>query len=277
MSPESATVTSKDGTIISFEQSGAGPALIVVSAALADHSGTAKLAGLLAADFTVINYDRRGRGQSGDTQPYAPQREIEDIAALIDAAGGRAFLLGSSSGAVLALDAAAELGASVGGVFLYEPPFITDGSRPPVPGGLGDEAAQLVSAGRRNEAVKLFFTKGMGMPAVAVTMMRLFMPGWSKMAAIAHTIPYDLAVLADTQSGNPLPADRWFGVEAPVLVAVGSKSPKFFHDGAERLAALLPGTTYRSLPGESHASVMMRPKGIAATARDFFLNNATRS
>ncbi|MFE3194873.1 alpha/beta fold hydrolase [Nocardia sp. NPDC059240] len=271
MSTEMATVTSKDGTLIAYESTGAGPAIIVVSAALADHSGTAKLAALLAANFTVLNYDRRGRGQSGDTQPYAKDREIEDIAALIDAAGGRAFLFGSSSGAVLALDAAAELGARVAGVLLYEPPFIIDGSRPPMPDGLAGEAARLVSAGRRSDAVKLFFTKGMGMPSVAVTMMRLFMPGWSKMAAIAHTIPYDLSVLDGTQTGKPLPAERWSGLEAPVLVAVGSKSQPFFHDGAKSLAASLPGTTYRSLPGDSHASVMMRPKSIAETARDFFL------
>ncbi|GAB2533358.1 alpha/beta fold hydrolase [Nocardia heshunensis] len=271
MSTEMATVISKDSTAIAYEQSGTGPAIIVVSAALADHSGTAKLAALLARNFTVLNYDRRGRGQSGDTPPYAKDREIEDIAALVDVSGGCAFLFGSSSGAVLALDAAAELGARVGGVLLYEPPFIIDGSRPAMPEGLADEAAQLVSAGRRNDAVKLFFTKGMGMPSVAVTMMRLFMPGWSKMAAIAHTIPYDLTVLDGTQTGKPLPVDRWSGVEAPVLVAVGSKSQPFFHDGAKSIAESLPGTTYRSLAGDSHASVMMRPKGIAETAREFLL------
>ncbi|MCU1641413.1 MAG: alpha/beta hydrolase fold [Nocardia sp.] len=272
MSTESSTVTSKDGTRITFEQSGAGPVLIIVSAALADHSGTTKLAKLLTGNFTVVNYDRRGRGDSGDTQPYATEREIEDIAALIDASGGRAFLFGSSSGAVLALDATAELGARVGGVLLYEPPFIIDSSRPPVPEGLAEEAEQSVSADRRNDAVKLFFTKGMGMPAFAVTMMRLFMPGWSKMAAIAHTLPYDLAIVAGTQSGKPLPVERWAGVEAPILVAVGSKSPAFFHDGAKSLAESLPRTTYRSLTGDSHASVMMRPKGIAATASEFFLD-----
>src|SRR5690242_828327 len=127
------TVTSKDGTKIAFDQIGSGPTVILVDSALASRTICAKLATLLSKDFTVINYDRRGRGDSSDTQPYAVQREVEDIEALIDNVGGSAFLFGSSSGAVLALEAANKLSAQVKKQVLYEPPFIVDDSRAPMP------------------------------------------------------------------------------------------------------------------------------------------------
>jgi len=202
-------VTSKDGTIIAFEQSGAGPVVILVAAALADRSGTARLARHLSEHFTVVNYDRRGRGKSTDTQPYAVEREVEDIEALIDASGGSAFVFGSSSGAVLALDAASKLGGKVKKLFLYEPPFIIDASRPPMPDDFMIQITKLVSAGQRNDAVKLFFARGMGIPNFVVNLMRLLMSGWSKVAGMAQTIPYDLTVLAGTQTGEPLPVNRW--------------------------------------------------------------------
>ncbi len=133
------TVTSKDGTLVAFEQTGGGPVVILVTGALADRSGARWLAKHLAEHFTVINYDRRGRGKSTDTQPYAVEREVEDIEALIDATGGSAFVFGVSSGAVLALEAASELGGKVQKLFLYEPPFIVDDSRPPMPHDLGNQ------------------------------------------------------------------------------------------------------------------------------------------
>ncbi|MBI5122497.1 alpha/beta hydrolase [Candidatus Roizmanbacteria bacterium] len=266
-------VISKDGTTIAYEQSGFGSALIIVSAALADHSGTTKLANLLAEKFTVINYDRRGRGKSSDTKPYAVEYEVEDIAALIEAVGGKAYLFGSSSGAALALEAASKLGAKVKGLFMYEPPFIIDSSRPPMASDLITKISQLVAAGKDNDAVKLFFIKGMGIPAFGVTMMRFLMPGWSKMAKIAHTIPYDLAILDGTQSGKPLPAKRWATLTSPALVMVGSRSEAFFHSGAKALVELLPSVKYKSLEGGSHASVLMMPKLLAIAISTFFLNN----
>ena len=190
------TVTSKDGTLVAFEQTGAGPVVILVTGALADRSGTRWLAKHLAEHFTVINYDRRGRGKSTDTQPYAVEREVEDIEALIDATGGSAFVFGVSSGAVLALEAASELGGKVQKLFLYEPPFIVDDSRPPMPADFGNQITEMVSEGHPSDAVKLFFTKGMGNPPFAVTIMRLLMPGWSKMTGTAHTLRYDLAILS---------------------------------------------------------------------------------
>lgn len=144
---------------------------------MADRGGTAKLAKHLSAHFTVINYDRRGRGKSTDTPPYSVVREVEDIEALIDSFGKPAFVFGSSSGAVLALEAANQLGAKVAKLFLYEPPFIVDDSRPPMPAGLSAEIRALAGAGSRNDAVKAFFAKGMGIPGFAVTLMRWLMPG----------------------------------------------------------------------------------------------------
>jgi pimeloyl-ACP methyl ester carboxylesterase len=267
----SKNITSKDGTTIAFEQLGAGQAILLVGAALSDRSGITKLAKLLAEYFTVYNYDRRGRGKSTDTLPYAVEREAEDIEALIDAIGGSAFLFGSSSGSVLALDAASRLGDKVKGLFIYEPPFITDNSWPPMPEDFTDNVTKLVLEGRRNDAVKLFFHKGMSIPSVFVTMMRYLMPGWSKMVAIAHTISYDLAVLEGTQTGKPLPADRWTSAKMPTMVMVGSKSEAFFHTGAKALAELLPDARYGSLGGRGHSAVMMAPKDIAAEVKRFFL------
>lgn len=268
-------VVSKDGTPIAYEQSGRGPAVVLVSAALADRMGTRKLAAALSAHCTVLNYDRRGRGASGDTVPYAPEREVEDLAALLEAAGGHAALFGSSSGAVLALDAAARLGTKVDRVFLYEPPVIVDGSHAPMDPGLAAEIHALVEAGRRDDAVERFFAKGMGLPAPAARMMRWFMPGWSSMNRIAQTAPYDLAVLAGTQTGQPLPADRWAGVKAPVLVEVGSRSEPFFHSGAKALAALVPGTKYKALEGRDHSAVLMAGEALAAEVVQF-LNGGGR-
>jgi len=265
------TVTSKDGTTIAFEQLGSGPAILLVGTALSDHTDAAKLAKFLARKFTVVNYDRRGRGNSADTPPYAVEREVEDIEALIDAAGGSAFLFGSSSGAVLALEAGSRLGTKVNGLFLYEPPFIVDDSRPPMPDDLVGQIDGLVAANRRSDAVRLFFTKGMGIPVIFVTMMRLLMPGWSKAAGMAHTLRYDFAVMAGTQSGKPLPAGRWAATQAPTLVVVGSKSEAFFHNGAKALNGLLPHTQYRALEGQDHGAVQMAPNATATAVEEFFL------
>jgi pimeloyl-ACP methyl ester carboxylesterase len=262
-------VTSKDGTLIGYEQTGAGPVMILVSAALVDRDGTRPLAKQLASSFTVINYDRRGRGKSTNTQPYAVEREIEDLEALVNAAGGPVFLFGSSSGSVLALDAGSRLGTKVKKLFLYEPPFIVDDSRPPIPGTLVHEIEASLSANNRNEAVGLFFSKAMGIPALGVTFMRLFMPAWGDMAKVAHTAPYDLMILAGTQSGKPLPAHRWATATAPTLVAVGAKSEPFFHTGAKALTGILPAAQYRSLDGLDHGAVLMAPQDLAAAIREY--------
>jgi pimeloyl-ACP methyl ester carboxylesterase len=243
---------------------------ILVSAALADRGGTRRLAAHLGKSFTIINYDRRGRGRSGNTPPYAVQREIEDIETLIDASGGSAFLFGSSSGSVLALDAARKLEPKVKRLFLYEPPFIVDNSHPPLPDDLATNIEHLAAAGHRNDAVRMFFTKGMGIPGPAVTIMRYVMPGWSNMTDMAHTVPYDLAILSGTQSGKPLPATRWADLTAPTLVAVGSRSEAFFHHGAQALVRSLPHARYLSLQGRDHSAVLFAPQALAAAMTPFF-------
>jgi len=265
------TAISRDGTVIAYEQSGRGPALILVSAALADRSGNRRIAQSLSDQFTVINYDRRGRGASGDTGPYSTDREVDDIAALVDASGGSAFLFGSSSGSVLALDAAARLGSRVKKLYMFEPPFIVDASRPPMDATLSSAIGRQIADGRRSEAVRLFFTKGMGIPSFGVTMMRLVMPGWSKMCAMAHTIPYDLSVLDGTQAGQPLPVARWQHAVLPVRVAVGSRSEPFFHSGAKGLVQILPSAQYESLGGLNHGALLMAPARLGNDVREFLL------
>lgn len=264
------TVKSKDGTLIAYEQTGAGPVVILVSAALVDRDGTRPLARELASSFTVINYDRRGRGKSGNAEIYATTREVEDVEALMETSSQPVFLFGSSSGAALALDAASSLAPRVKRTFLYEPPFIVDDTHPAIPSELAQEVAASVAAGNRDEAVGIFFRKAMGIPAAGVTFMRLLMPAWKDMAQIAHTAPYDLMILSGTQSGRPLPADRWSPATPPVLVAVGARSEPFFHNGARALQRVLPATQYLSLPGLDHGAVLTAPRDLSAVMKEFF-------
>lgn len=263
------TVTSKDGTTIAFDRIGAGPVVILVDSALADRSLCVKLAKLLAVEFTVINYDRRGRGDSTDTQPYAVEREVEDIEALVDNAGGSAFIFGSSSGAVLALEAASKLPDKITKQVLYEPPFIVDDSRPPMPGDFLEQVKDLLARGKRNDALRLFFSTAMGIPGIFITLMRL-MPSWSKSMSVAHTLPYDLMVMGDTQRGKPLPASRWATAAMPTLVLTGGKSEAFFHKGGDALAEVLPNAQHRILKDQHHGSVVMSPNVVASEITQFF-------
>jgi pimeloyl-ACP methyl ester carboxylesterase len=265
------TAISNDGTVIAYERSGSGPALILVSAALADRSANRRLARYLSDRFTVINYDRRGRGTSGNTDPYTTDNEVDDIDALVNASGGSAFLFGSSSGSVLALDAAARLGPKVRKLYMFEPPFIVDSSRPPMDTSLSGAIDRQIAAGNRSEAVRLFFTKGMGIPSFGVTMMRFLMPGWSKMCAMAHTIPYDLAILDGTQAGQSLSVERWKNTSLAVKVAVGSSSEPFFHSGAKGLVQILPTAEYQSLAGLNHGALLLSPIALGKDVQNFLL------
>ena len=242
-------VTSKDGTAIAFDRSGTGPAVILVGGASQLRMGNAQLADLLSKDLTVFNYDRRGRGDSGDTQPYAAEREIEDIKALIDEAGGSASLYGTSSGAVLALKAAAS-GLKVSKLALWEPNFLVDNSRPALPTDYVAQLNELVAAGRRGDAFELFMTAGVGMPAELVTPMRT-MPMWPAMEAVAHTLAYDGAIVADTLNGKPVRAEQWTTVTMPTMVMDGGSIP-WLSAGAEALASVLPNAQRRTLEGQTH-------------------------
>ncbi|AKG44601.1 hydrolase [Streptomyces xiamenensis] len=261
-------VVSADGTTIAFQRSGSGPAVILVASALADRSDSAKLAGLLARHFTVINYDRRGRGASGDGARYAVEREIEDIAALLEHCGGSAAVFGSSSGAVLALRAAAA-GLDIPRLALYEPPFAVDGDAFGPPADFAGRIDALLAEDRRGEAVKLFMTKAQGMPGLLVASMRL-MPGvWSGLTALAPTLPYDIAVMGDTQRGEPLNADEWSSVPSRTLVLTGGKSPEGFHRAARALTEVLPHAEHRTLDGLNHGAVVMAPKKLAPSLVPF--------
>ena len=273
------SVTSKDGTTIAFDRSGKGPAVILVGGALGVRSQPmmADLAAHLAARFTVYNYDRRGRGDSGDTLPYAMEREVEDIEAIIDIAGGSASLYGLSSGAVLALEATSKLPAKVSKLALYEPPFITDDSHPPLRKDYVQRLDELIAAGRRGDAVEVFMTDAIGIPAEYVAMMRNAPvpteqapnqpPPWAEMEKVAHTLAYDGRLMGDTMSGNPLPTDRWISATAPTLVITGGNSEAFFHNGARALVGGLPDAKHRILEGQDHA---VAPGVLAPVLVDFF-------
>jgi pimeloyl-ACP methyl ester carboxylesterase len=263
------SVTSKDGTTIAFETTGTGPPIILVASALSDRSDAKRLAALLAPHFTVINYDRRGRGASGDTAPYSVEREVEDIAALMQVAGDPAFLFGSSSGAALALEAAAR-GVAVQKLALFEPPFVVDASDPRPPADFASHVDELIAADRRAQAVTYFMTKGIGMPAAFVWLMRLMPRMWSNLKAMAPTIAYDVAVMGDKQQGNPLPRDLWASVTAPTLVMNGSKSPPHLRHAAIALVDVLPNAQHRTVAGVSHSAVVAAPKKLEPTLREFF-------
>lgn len=246
------TVTSSDGTPIAFDRSGDGPAIILVDG-VGGHRAfgpNPQLAPLLAQHLTVYTYDRRGRGDSGDTQPFAAEREIEDLAALIKHAGGSAFVYGVSSGAALALEAASR-GLAIERLALYEAPFIVDDSRPPIPDDYVRRLDELIATGHRGDAIRLFMTRGVGLSPVIVAMMRL-LPAWSQLKAIAHTVPYDVAFVEAYQRGRPLPAQRWAAVTVPTLVAVGGKSPGWMRAGMAQLAEVLPNAHHRTLEGQTH-------------------------
>jgi len=258
-------VFSKDGTAIAFERLGHGSPVILVDGALCHRRmGPSRgLAKLLAQHFTVYTYDRRGRGESGDAAHYAVEREVEDMAALLREAGGTAFVWGTSSGAALALEAANRL-SGIMKLALYEAPFIVDDSRSTT-----EEdwvrINEAVAAGRKSEAVKLFL-KAVGAPGFFITLMRLT-PMWSKLKAVAHTLPYDGAIVQDNQRGKPLSADRWASVAIPALVMDGGKSPAWMRHGNRSLANVLPNARYRTLEGQTH---MLKPKAHAPVLVKFF-------
>jgi pimeloyl-ACP methyl ester carboxylesterase len=264
------TACSSDGTPIAYEKSGEGPPLILVDGALCHRAfGPSRpLAAALADRFTVYTYDRRGRGESGDTPPYAAEREIEDLEAVIAAAGGSAQVYGISSGAVLALEAAGR-GAAIESLALYEPPFIVDDSRPPLAADYLPQLERLVAADRRGDAVRLFMRQ-VGMPAALVALMR-FMPAWRKLKAVAPTLRYDATVMGSTQAGRPLPADRWRDATAPALVITGGKSEPWMHRGSEQLADVLADAEHVVLDGQSH---MVKAKALAPLLAEYFAGRA---
>ncbi|GAA4246234.1 alpha/beta fold hydrolase [Dactylosporangium darangshiense] len=235
------TVTSADGTAIGYESAGAGPALILVDGAMCYRAAgpMRPLAARLREHFTVYTYDRRGRGDSGDTLPYDVDRETEDLLALVAAAGGSAAVYTMSSGGAVGL-AAAAASPGVTALALYEPPFI--GPDPAYSAGLAD----LLAADRRGDAVALFMTR-VGMPAEAIAGFRAS-PAFAILEAIAHTLAYDDAVLGNVVLGNVVLGN----VAIPATVVAGGASPAFLQNAARETAAALPGARFEVLDGQTH-------------------------
>ncbi len=255
------SVESHDGTTIAFETTGSGPALILVepSGHFRQFSAFGGLTPLLAQSFTVVNYDRRGRGASGDTAPYAVEREVEDLAELIEASGGAAFLYGFSSGALLALHAVAH-GLAVPRLALLEPPVETDEDRSEQ-SEFTAELARLVAAGRRADAVE-FFNAGIGVPAEMIEGMR-GTPSWSAMESVAPTLVYD-CVISEATSLATLAS-----VRAPTLVLDSQGSTDDLTGWAAAVGRQLPNGTHRSLPGEWHG---VPDDVLAPVLTEFFLS-----
>jgi pimeloyl-ACP methyl ester carboxylesterase len=259
------TVTSKDGTIIAYDKLGAGPALILVAGALcarASWSGP-ELASLLAPQFTVTNYDRRGRGDSGDSLPYAVEHEIEDLEALIDAAGGAAYLYGHSSGASLALDAAAKLGRKVRKLAMYEAPYNNALEAQSAWKEYIRQLTDALAAGRRGDAVALFM-RYVGTPADQIEGMR-HSPFWPAMEALGPTLAYDHTAILGQD--NAIPTKRAARVKAPVLVMSGSASPRFMAETAQALSRAMPNAQLRTLEGQTHS---VDSKVLAPVLVEFF-------
>lgn len=244
-------VISRDGTAIGYEQLGNGPALILVDGALCSRAfgPMTKLASHLANDFRVFTFDRRGRGESGDTQPYSVEREVEDLGAVVEAAGGEALLYGISSGGALALEAAKQI-PGIRGVVVYEVPFIVDDSREPIAEEYWNEIANAVAAGNRGRAVKLFL-KSVGVPAAVLAVFPLF-PVWSRLKAAASTLPNDGALVRRLQLGRALSVAEWQNVKAPTHVSAGGKSPAWLRTAMKSLTAVLPRAEYSELAGQTH-------------------------
>lgn len=260
-------VVSKDGTAIAFTCIGSGPALIIVDGALCYRAfgPSTALAEALSEHFTVYTYDRRGRGESGGgTAPHEVGREVEDIAALIEEAGGSAHLFGMSSGGTLVAEAA-HRGVAAERIAIYESPMIVDGTHEPMPEDLPARVARAVAEGRRGDAVTLFM-RYVGTPGLVVAVLRL-MPPWKKLKGVAHTLPNDFALVGEFQRGTPPPADRWSRADAPALVIAGGKSPEYMRNAQRHLASALPHGELTVLPGQTH---MVKPKATVPALVDFF-------
>jgi pimeloyl-ACP methyl ester carboxylesterase len=255
------TTRSADGTSIAFDQEGDGPALVLVVGAFCDRSTSETLATMLAPQFTVLRYDRRGRGSSGDSPPYAVEREIEDLQAVVAAAGAPAFLFGHSSGGALALEAVIA-GLPVTRLVAYEPPYIVEGTRLR-PERLAERVSQLLDADKRSEAAELFLIEGPESPPEVVTRMK-DAPMWSRFEALAHTLPYDLTIVGDQR----VPTARLATIDVPALVLSGGASPRWARAAVEAVASAVPHSQHLVLEGQTHNAA---DDVVAPVLTSFFL------
>ena len=265
--------TSADGTRVAYDRVGHGPAVVLVDGAFCtrDFGPNPKLAEALSDRYTVVTYDRRGRGDSDDA-PRGLDREVEDLAAVIDGAGGRAAVYGISSGGGLALEAARRL-PGINALAVYEVPFIVDDTRPPLGPDFLPRVREAIAEDRSGAAVHMFMTEGIAQPARMARMMRL-MPAWPRLKRIAHTVPDDLSIVDRHQRGRPLDPADWQDITVPTLVVAGGKSPAWIRNAMAALGRVLPDAQYRVLDGQTH---MVKPKVLAPALAGFFGDHAPRA
>ena len=262
--PTTGQVTSADGTSIVFDRSGVGPVIILVHGAFTGraHPILSNVAAALAPWFTVVNYDRRGRGDSGDTQPYAVERELEDLTALLEIAGGSAMVFGGSSGAGLALQAAPQ-NRAISKLAVWEPPYHVDYSAPRLSHDFAARLDALVRKGRRAAAVELFMMEAAEATVETIAAMRL-QPSWPQAEAVAHTLAYEAAVMG---AGNALPADQLAAITQPTLVLTGGNSPPWITKAGKAVAGTIPGAVHRVLDGQTHN---VSPAALVPELLEFF-------
>ena len=241
------TIQSQDGTTIAYDVYGSGPALIYIMGATCHRRFDPIIqdAKAFSAEFTVYCYDRRGRGDSGNVLPYAPAREVEDIEALIDVAGGSAFLYGHSSGAVLTLEAALKLQQKIAKIAIYDAPYVHDETEKREFSHLGNKVKELLSANKHRQALTTFL-KGIGMPSIFVWLLPLF-PGWGIMQRLAPTLAYDIDLTGDFP-----PVERLAAIALPTQIMIGAKSPVSIQEVAKALAKSIPNAGFAELAGQDH-------------------------
>ncbi|MFF8638343.1 alpha/beta fold hydrolase [Streptomyces pilosus] len=253
-------ISSRDGTLLAYESAGRGTPIVLVSGAMSTGATLAPLAAPLSERFRVVVYDRRGRGASGDTAPYAVEREVEDLAALIDAVGGEAALYGVSSGGALALRAAAS-GLPVRHVAVYETPFAMSAEDLAERARYTEELTAALAEGRRGEAVELFLRlTGLGEAVIEGARQS---PMWAAMESMAPSLAHDDAVMGD----GGVPRELLSGIGVPVLSIAGEASPAWMREAARAIAESVPRGTHRALGGQTH---MVEPDVLAPVLADFF-------
>lgn len=256
-------VISKDGTTIAYDKTGSGPAVVLVNGALGHRKffGEQELVNSLAKNFTVIHYDRRGRGESSDTKPYAAEKEIEDLDVLIQEAGGSAYVFGTSSGAALSFRAAEKLGdGKIKRLALYEPPYGAANEKEFV--AEKKKINELIAAGKAGDAVAFFF-ENRGTPPAELESMKQS-PAWSEMVRTGHTLVYDFEILGN----GTVPLDVAKQIKIPTLVIDGEKSYDFMHATADTLAKNIAGAQRKTLKDQTH---QVSPEAIGPVLQEFFL------
>ena len=270
------TTPSHDGTRIAFDRAGDGPLLILVAGAFSyrNYPAQLKLVDLLASQFTVVNYDRRGRGDSTNVAPYSVDREVDDLAALIDTVGEAAHVWGLSSGAALALEAV-KAGLPISTLALQEPPFVVEPDDRRPPDDMHQHLVDLIESGRRDDAVKYFLVDGMGAPRFVPTMLRLMPGAWRQLTAVAHTLPYDAKLVEAHQSGHPFASTEWASVTVPSLVMCGTvrETPTFLRHAAAALTEALPNGRLVERKGLGHTKKL--DPGVIAETITAFLASGT--